>query len=185
MLQNASTAPSVGKGGIYYDTDDNNAYVNKGTYASPNWQVLGGGDADTLDGYHAVAFALLASDNIFTGDHQIIRGVGGSQANYPTIALRNTSFNAGDFDCLFLDDSGYVNVGIDGLSVKLFGGVNSVGNIRPTAADTYDLGTSTYWWNEVFAQKYYIDDTSTYINNNAGDCEIHIASGKVVKIIVG
>ncbi len=153
MLQNASTAPSVGKGGIYFDTDDNNVYVNKGTYAAPDWQLVGGSivwgsitgtlsnqtdlqnalnaklatvdhtkaahdaldiDADTLDGYHAAAFAfvdgvaLLAANNIFTGNKQYLLGAGGSEANYPQWLMKNTTYGSGYYNVISLDDSGYL-----------------------------------------------------------------------------
>lgn len=47
-LQNASSPPSIDKGGIYYDTNSpEGAKLNKGTYASPDWQPLGGGTPAT------------------------------------------------------------------------------------------------------------------------------------------
>jgi|GEM_PF-6947708 len=41
-IENLAVPPSIGKGGIYYDTDVDKVYVNKGTYASPSWQEIGG-----------------------------------------------------------------------------------------------------------------------------------------------
>jgi len=130
-------------------------------------------------------YALLSGDNIFTGDHQTIRGAGGSSANYPTILLRNTTWAATDFTCLYVDDSGYLVHGQDGIVNKLSGGANCVGPIYPNTTDSHDLGTSLLFWNEVFAQKYYVDDTTTYISNVVGNFQINIAAGKSVKIVVG
>ena len=203
MLQNASTSPSIGKGGIYFDTDDNNVYVNKGTYAAPNWQLVGGSgvwgaitgtlsdqtdlqnalnakvatadhtkaahdalniDADTLDGYDAAAFAfvdgtaMLAANNVFTGNKQYLLGAGGSEANYPQWLMKNTTYGAAYYSVLRLNDAGR-------LELKSAEGSIIVPTTRINANQT---------------------GTGTYITDNAtGGMELHVPSGQVVKIIAG
>jgi len=103
-------------------------------------------------------YALLSADNIFTGDHQIIRGGGGSAANYPTILLRNTTWSATDFTCLYVDDSGYLVHGQDGIVNKLAGGASCVGHLYPNATTTYTLGTSSLYWNYGYIKNIYMND---------------------------
>ncbi len=59
--------------------------------------------------------------------------------------------------------------------------------LAPTSTDAKDLGstTSTLWWRNTYTQNLYLDDASTYFDNVSGDLEIHVATGKKVKIIVG
>lgn len=47
-----------------------------------------------------------------------------------------------------------------------FAGHASYNNFHPAATDTYDLGQSTggNWWQNVYAQKYFVDDASAYID---------------------
>ena len=41
--------------------------------------------------------------------------------------------------------------------------------VRGTTTSGYDLGTSSYWWRNLYVDTIYIDDTSTHISNVAGD----------------
>jgi hypothetical protein len=70
-INDSATPPSVGKGGIYIDTDDNNLYINKGTYAVPNWQPLGsaiwGGITGTLSNQTDLQTALDAKLSLTGG----------------------------------------------------------------------------------------------------------------------
>lgn len=61
-LDNLSAAPSLDKGGVYYDTDDNNVYVNKGTLAVPSWQLMGGAVSSVFGRTGAV----VAANNDYT-----------------------------------------------------------------------------------------------------------------------
>lgn len=61
--------------------------------------------------------------------------------------------------------------------------VLDTGDVYPSSSDSYDLGLSSRWYRNVYAQKHYVDDANTYISNNAGVLELHAASS--VKIVVG
>lgn len=63
--------------------------------------------------------------------------------------------------------------------------ITSYLDVIPSAADTKDLGTSTYWWRNIYTQKVYFDDANTYISNSAGSMQLHVAAGETVDIVVG
>ena len=48
-------------------------------------------------------------------------------------------------------------------------GIISSKTLYPSYSKSRDLGTSTYWWNDVFVDRLYIDDTATYLDIDTGD----------------
>jgi len=152
--------------------DTTAGYLNGKLVAGANISLTEGSDGGNetltvaLTG-GAAGDVFLAIDNIFTGDHQTIRGAGGSEANYPTLLLRNTTHDATDYKALQLDDSGYLDIGqADLVFIRLQGGASSAGRLYPTVTDSFDLGATdiTRWWRNVYAQTYYVDNASTYIS---------------------
>lgn len=123
-------------------------------------------------------------DNIFTADHQTIRGAGGSEANSPTLLFRNAIWSAADYRMLQLTDGGLLNIGQgDYTSIHMTSPAYFDSSMRPNTSDGIDVGGSSNWWRDVYAQKYFIDDASTYINNVAGDMkffDVANATGKTL-----
>jgi hypothetical protein len=78
-------------------------------------------NADTLDTYHASAFALLAANNIFTGNKQYLLGAGGSEANYPQWLMKNTTYGAAYYSVLRLNDAGKLELKSAEGSILLMG----------------------------------------------------------------
>ncbi len=123
-------------------------------------------------------------DNIFTADHQTIRGAGGSEANSPTLLFRNTTWAAADYRMLQLTDGGLLNIGQgDYTSIHMTSPACFDSSMRPNSSDGIDVGGSSNWWRDVYAQKYFIDDTNTYINNVAGNMKFFDAANATGKTL--
>lgn len=59
-------------------------------------------------------------------------------------------------------------------------------SLYPATNINYDLGDTSHYWLNVYANKYQIGSgASGYIRNNGGDVELYLAAGKRLKIIVG
>lgn len=183
---------SIGGTTVKVSANDTTAgYLNGKLVAGANISLTEGSDGGNetltvaLTG-GGVGDVYLANDNIFTGDHQTIRGAGGSEANSPTLLFRNTTWAAADYRMLQLTDGGLLNIGQgDYTSIHMTSPAYFDSSMRPNTSDGIDVGGSSNWWKDIYAQKYFVDDTSTYISNVTGDLEIHVAAGKSVKIVVG
>jgi len=119
----------------------------------------------------------LASDNIFTGDHQTIRGAGGSSANYPSLVMRNSTHAGVDYTALCLDDGGFFVIGMDGTNPKLGAALhaNSL-KITSLATPTADYDAST---------KKYVDDTAMPKSGGTFTSDIEMASGADIDSAAG
>ncbi len=122
-LSNATTPPTIGKGGLYYDTDDNNAYLNKGTFAAPNWQLFGVTDHGALTGLaddDHTQYLLVNGTRAMTGDLTIDKAL-------PELILKNSGIEKGhveastsNFDIHPLNTA-IMRLGITGLGTILYG----------------------------------------------------------------
>ncbi len=182
-------------------------------------------NADTLDTYHASAFALLAADNIFTGNKQYLLGAGGAEANYPQWMMKNTTYGAGYYSVMQFTDAGklllksaegsvltggsFVPGGdiilgsnklrgtagggsdvilgddLSGLkAASTYADIKNIGTITPGATGTKDLGSSSLFWNELFAQIHYIEATTLKIDKNGSNMRFTIPNDGVYEFVV-
>jgi hypothetical protein len=100
-------------------------------------------NADTLDGYHASAFALLAANNIFTGNKQYLLGVGGSEANYPQWLMQNTTYGATYYSVLRLNDLGKLELKSAEGSVLSTGSFSTTGSVTASTQLISSVATGT------------------------------------------
>ena len=62
-----------------------------------------------------------------------------------------------------------LELALGGASTMSFSTTGTVSKIIwPYTTDTYDIGTNTYYWNDIYAQRWYVDEIGTYIYSNAG-----------------
>jgi hypothetical protein len=236
-FENLAVPPAyTDKGGAYLDTDNNNVYVNKGTYAVPDWQPLGGGVTDhglltglsdddhtqyllasgarnmggTLLPNASAAYNLGGVSNLW--NVVWTKYIGGAEAQYDWIGfdtvsqikmvlnsvtvctfadaaitaavdvvlgankLRGTA--GGGSDVIFGDD-------LSGLkAANTYADIKSIGTITPGSTGTKDLGSSSLFWNEIFAQIHYIEATTLKIDKNGSNMRFTIPSGGVYEFIV-
>lgn len=59
-------------------------------------------------------------------------------------------------------------------------------SLYPTTNINYDLGDTSHYWLNIYANKYQIGSSaSSYIRNNGGNLECYILSGKKFSVIWG
>lgn len=101
------------------------------------------GDADTVDGYHASAFAILASNNTFTGNKQYLLGAGGSEAAYPQWLMQNTTYGAAYYSVLRLNDAGKLELKSAEGSIISMGSFGVTGSVTASTQLISSIATGT------------------------------------------
>lgn len=97
------------------------------------------------------------------------------------VLIKDNNIHIGLNDFVYLDDDNdsYLYALADD-QVQLVAGGSTIFEVvsgelefykgpRGTITDNYDLGTSSLYWKDFYAQKWYIDDASTTIENSGGD----------------
>lgn len=56
------------------------------------------------------------------------------------------------------------------------------GKLAPTTTNDIDLGDTTHFYKDSFLGRVYLEDTSTYFDNNGGDIDVYTAANKTLEL---
>ena len=152
-------------------------YVQATTPSSPTpakgdiWFNTGAstvGDADTLDGLDSVDFARLGTVTP-TADYCYVTR---SHSTGAVIYVRQAG--AGDMARFFTNATSGTTSGSSQITFTNGGGITATGNlvgnhVRPNTTATYDLGSSTLEWQNLYVNNIHLGNTSRTLSTNSGD----------------
>lgn len=155
----STTRPTAYDGRPIYETDTNKFLIYNGSA----WIEISSGSGITDHG----ALTGLADD-----DHTQYLLVNGTRSMAATLDMNNNNVaNVGTLD-------------LNNIAANTDPDITTHDSIVPSGDSLYDLGDSTHYFAlGYFDQLHFL--AGTYIKDVSGDMELHVATGKKVKIVVG
>lgn len=136
----------------------------------------------TLDVNNTITVDVINEHTGFAG--VTIEGVELKDSNVTLIATGRVYLDGGN-NTYILESTGDTISFVAGGNTTLAMNATSIGIdglLASANTDTDDLGAASYYWKDVYAQKYYIDDVSAYIDYDSGDLRFTDASNAQVTL---